>query len=104
VLQAALRPRTSFAGKEGRKSMNRKDMFYTAGLVVVAALLLANLFRPGQPEAFTLPEPPRPEVAISAAGDSAWAIIDNKVYFVSLKTRSELPDRIINVINSKELK
>jgi hypothetical protein len=84
--------------------MGRKDVFYIAGLVIVAVLLLANLFRPGQPEAFTLPDVPGPEVAISAAGDSAWAIVGNRVYFVSLKTRSELPNRTINVINSKDLK
>jgi hypothetical protein len=84
--------------------MNRKDVLYIAGLVLVAALLLANLLRPGQPQAFSLPESPGPEVAISSAGDSAWAIVGNKVYFVSLKTRSELPDRIINVIDDQVLK
>lgn len=84
--------------------MSRRDIIYTVGLVLVAALLLANLFRPGQPQAYDLPEAPGPDVAISAAGDSAWAIVGNKVYFVSLKTRGELPDRIINVIDGKELK
>ncbi|GAB4266529.1 MAG: hypothetical protein Kow0092_19490 [Deferrisomatales bacterium] len=84
--------------------MSRKDLLYLTGMVVIAALLLANLFRPGQPQAFTLPESSGPDVAISASGDSAWAIVGNKVYFLSLKSRSQLPERIIYVINSEELK
>lgn len=86
--------------------MSRKDLFYTVGLIVVAALLLANLLRPVQPQAFTLPEPPGPDVAISAAGDSAWAIVGDTVYFVTLKNRSELPAsaRNISLISSRQLR
>ena len=84
--------------------MTRKDVFYIVGMVVLAALLLANLLKPGQPQAFDLPDSGGPDVAISSAGDSAWAIVGNRVYFVSLKTRSELDDRIIRIIKTKDLK
>ncbi len=82
--------------------MTRRDLVYLVGMVLVAALLLANLIRPTQPEAYALPET-GPAVAISAAGDSAWAIVGNRVYFVSLKTRSELQDTTIRVIQAKDL-
>jgi len=84
--------------------MNRKDLFYLAGLVVVSVLLLANLLRPTSPAAFDLPASVGAPVAISAAGDSAWAMIGNKVYFLTLKNRSELPNRMINQIDAQELK
>ena len=83
--------------------MLRRDVLYISAFVVVAALLLANLLRPTQPQAFTLPEPAGQTVSISAAGDSAWVIIGNKVYFLSLKTRGELSDRIIRVIDHQQL-
>ncbi len=83
--------------------MSRREVIYIAGLIIVAALLLANLLRPSQPQAFNLPEGGTPQVSISAAGDSAWAFIGNRVYFVSLKTRGELRERIINVIDNQKL-
>ncbi len=83
--------------------MTRKEIAFTLGMVVLAALLLANLLRPGTPSAYTLPEPHTP-VAISAAGDSAWAIIGNKVYFLSLRTAAELPNRTVYQIDSKEIR
>jgi hypothetical protein len=82
----------------------RKDLWYLAGFVLVAALLLANLLRPGAPHAFSLPEPPGPPVSISAAGDSAWAVVGNKVYFVTLRSRAELPSRTITVVGVQELR
>lgn len=82
--------------------MTRKDLLYLTGMVVIAALLLANLLRPGQPQAFDMPSG-APGVAISSSGDSAWAMVGSTVYFVSLKTRSELDDRIIRVIKAKDL-
>ena len=69
--------------------MTRKDVFYIVGMVVLAALLLANLLKPGQPQAFDLPDSKGPDVAISSAGDSAWAIVGNKVYFVSLSAPNQ---------------
>ncbi|MHB8765446.1 MAG: hypothetical protein ACYDA8_14090 [Deferrisomatales bacterium] len=84
--------------------MCRRDLVYLAGLTVVAALLLANLLRPGVPEAFTLPDSPAPPVAIAAAGDSAWAIVGQKVYYVTLKTRGEVQNRTITVIDDEELR
>ena len=86
--------------------MDRKDMLYLMGLVVVAGLLLANLFRPAVPYAYDLgPGETAAPVAISAAGDSAWAIIGTKVYYVTLRQRSELPAgrRSITTITSKSL-
>jgi len=83
--------------------MLRRDVIYISVLVVVAALLLANLLRPAQPQAFNLPEPAGRNVSISAAGDSAWVIVGNRVYFLSLKTRGELSDRVIRVIDDQQL-
>lgn len=91
------------SGNERRMEMKRKDLLYLVSFVVLAALLLANLLRPGQPQAFTLPEGAGPGVAISAAGDSAWAIVGNKVYFLTLRPRGEVPNRIINLIDDEEL-
>lgn len=84
--------------------MNRKDLFYAVGFFLLACLLLANLFRPEPLNAFNLPENPGQPVSISANGDSAWALVGNKVYFLSLKTRSELSNRIISMIDDEELK
>lgn len=82
----------------------RKDLWYVAGFVLLAALLLANMLRPGAPHAFSLPDPSGPPVSISAAGDSAWAIVGNKVYFLTLRSRGELPSRTITVIGDQELR
>ena len=87
--------------------MTRKDLVYFAGLVVVGALLFANLLKPSQPQAFTLPDPPAnpgPSVAISAYQDSAWVVVGNKVYYVSLKSRGEVENRTINVIDDEQLR
>jgi hypothetical protein len=84
--------------------MNRKDLFYTLSLVVIAALLLANLLRPTAPAAFDLPATAGQPVAISAAGDSAWALVGNRVFFVSLRPRGDISNRIINQIDAQELK
>jgi len=54
-------------------SMSRKDLFYTLGLLVVAALLLANLLRPATLGAYNLPEGSAP-VAIAASGDSGVGV------------------------------
>jgi len=43
-------------------------------------------------------------VAISAAGESAWAIVGNRIYYVSLKSRGELTNRTITVIDDEDLK
>jgi hypothetical protein len=42
---------------------------------------------------------------ISGTGDSAWAVVGDKIYYLSLRTRSELPtgQRSINVIDSRVL-
>jgi len=72
-------------------------------MFVIAALLLANLLRPGSPAAYNLPETPIP-VSISASGDSAWAIVGNRVYFVTLKSPGDIPRRIISQIDAQELK
>lgn len=82
----------------------RRDLWYLAGFVLLATLLLANLLRPGTPQAFSLPEPSGPQVSISAAGDSAWAIVGNKVYFVTLRSRADVPSRTITVIGDQELR
>jgi len=83
--------------------MSRRDAFYLLGFVVLAGLLLANLLKPGVPQAFSLPEGGGPNVAISASGDSAWAIVGNRVYFVTLKPRGEVPNRTISVIDNEDL-
>lgn len=86
--------------------MNRKDLLYLAGVVIVGALLLANLLKPTAPHAYDLAQGQAGvPVQISAAGDSAWAIIGNKVYYLSLRSRSELSagQRSIKVIDSSSL-
>lgn len=86
--------------------MKRSELLYLGGVVLVAALLIANLFKPTAPHAYDLQsgggEMP---VQISASGDSAWAIIGTKVYYLSLRSRAELPagQRSINVIDSRSL-
>lgn len=88
--------------------MTRKDAVLFAGLFTVIALLLANLLRPTPLQAF---EPTQSgaegstPIAISGNGESAWALVGNKVYFISMRNRSELPagQRNINVIDSKNL-
>jgi len=84
--------------------MSRKEFLFGVGMGAVGALLLANLLRPEAPIAYTLPEPAGPPVSISAAGDSAWAIVGNRVYYLSLKSRGELKNRIIYLIDDEELK
>ena len=87
--------------------MTRKDLAYFAALVVVGALLFANLLKPSQPQAYILPEPPPgpgPDVAISADKDSAWVVVGNVVYYISLKSRSEVENRTINVIDAEQLR
>ena len=87
--------------------MTRKDLFYLSVLVLVGALLFANLLKPSQPQAFTLPEAPTgagPSVAISADQDSAWVVLGNKVYYVSLKSRAEVEKRTITVIDDELLR
>ncbi|MDF1552306.1 MAG: hypothetical protein P1P84_04545 [Deferrisomatales bacterium] len=87
--------------------MTRKDLAYFAALVVVGALLFANLLKPSQPLAFTLPEAPvgaGPGVAISGDQDSAWVVVGNTVYYVSLKSRGEVEKRTINVIDDEVLR
>lgn len=84
--------------------MTRREWIYLGGFLALGALLLANLLRPESPQAFTLPEPAGPPVAIAAAGDSAWAIVGNRVYYVSLKSRGELANRTITVIDDEDLK
>lgn len=87
--------------------MTRKDFAYGAALVVIGALLFANLLRPVEPQAFTLPAAPAapgPGVAISADQDSAWVVVGNKVYYLSLKSRAEVTSRTISVIDDEELR
>jgi hypothetical protein len=84
--------------------MKRHELVYLGGIVALGALLLANLLKPGTPQAFSLPEPQGPPVAISAAGESAWAIVGNRIYYVSLKSRGELTNRTITVIDDEDLK
>ena len=87
--------------------MTRKDFAYCTALAVIGALLFANLLRPAQPQAFTLPAAPAapgPSVAISADKDSAWVVVGNKVYYVSLKSRAEVTSRTITVIDDEELR
>ncbi len=87
--------------------MTRKDLAYFAALVVVGSLLFANLLKPSQPLAFTLPEAPAgagPSVAISADQDSAWVVVGNKVYYVSLKSRAAVENRTITVIDDELLR
>ncbi|GAB4249892.1 MULTISPECIES: hypothetical protein [Deferrisoma] len=84
--------------------MSRKEFLFGVGLGAVGALLLANLVRPEAPVAYTLPEPAGPAVSISASGDAAWALVGNRVYYLSLKSRSEVKDRIIYLIDDEELK
>ncbi len=87
--------------------MTRKDLAYFAALVVIGALLFANLLKPTQPQAYTLPDPPPgpgPSVAISADQDSAWVVVGNTVYYVSLKSRGEVEKRTINIIDDELLR
>lgn len=88
--------------------MTRKDKVFLFGMMVVAALLVANLLKPTAPnaaetagEAAYYPVPTH----ISAAGDSAWAMVGNKVYYLSIRPRSDFPVtmRTINTIDSKVL-
>lgn len=86
--------------------MGRREVVFVLGVVVVSALLIANLLKPDTPHAYemTAKEAGQP-LAISASGDSAWAIVGNKVYYLSLRSRSEFPagQRTINVIDSKAM-
>jgi hypothetical protein len=87
--------------------MTRKELTLSAALVVIGALLFANLLRPSAPRAFTLPEAPGssgPNVAISADEDSAWVVVGNKVYYVSLRSRGEVENRTITVIDDELLR
>ncbi|MBI5014056.1 MAG: hypothetical protein HZB55_01000 [Deltaproteobacteria bacterium] len=84
--------------------MSRKDLVYIVGLVVIAALLLANLFRPTAPAAYELPPGPAGSAAISAAGDAAWVLLGNRVYYLSLRSRADVTNRTITQIDVQELK
>jgi hypothetical protein len=87
--------------------MTRKDLVFFSALIVVGALLFANLFRPSPIQAYTLPDAPEnagPNVAISADKDSAWVVVGNKVYYVSLKSRSAVENRTITVIDDEVLR
>lgn len=83
--------------------MGKKDMVYLAGTALIAVLLAANLLKPTAPLAAAPDE--RVPVAISAAGDSAWAVVGNRVYYVSLRARNDFPsdNRTIKVIDAKNL-
>ncbi len=84
--------------------MRANRIWIVGGLLLFAGLALGGLLGPAAPRAYELPRPPAPPVAISAAGDSAWAIVGNRVYYVTLRNRSEVTGRTIFVIGSKELK
>ena len=83
--------------------MTRRELVLTSALVVLAALLLANLLRPVAPQAYDL-VPQAPPVAISSSGDAAWALIGNRIYYVSLRQRGEVTNRTITQIDALELK
>lgn len=86
--------------------MTRKDIAYFTGIILIAALLIANLIRPTAPYAYEIPESRSlPPVMISGTGDSAWAVVGDKIYYLSLRARSELPtgQRTINVIDTRVL-
>lgn len=82
--------------------MERRDVLYIAGMALVSGLLIANLLKPGTPYAADSSRDAQP-VAISAAGESAWAIVGNKVYYMTMRNRSDLPSgqRSINVIDGR---
>lgn len=87
--------------------MTRKDYFYFGALVVVGALLFANLIRPVQPQAYVLPDPPKdpgPSVAVSGNAESAWVVVGTKVYFLSRRSRSDIDERTIFVIDDEDLR
>lgn len=87
--------------------MTRKDLFYFGGLIIIGALLFANLLRPTQPQAYTLPDPPPgpgPAVAVAGNSESAWVVIGNKVFFVSRRSRADIDQRVIYVIDEEELR
>jgi hypothetical protein len=93
--------------REGGKAMNRKDTLFFVIMLTVALLLAANLFRPTAPHAYETDEASE-VVAVSIASsseESAWVVMGNKVYYVSLKQRSQIPSgqRTINVIDSQNL-
>ena len=86
--------------------MNRKDTFFFVIMLTVALLLAANLFKPTAPHAYETGEGAEPiPVSIAATEDSAWVVVGNTVYYVSLKQRSQIPSgqRTINVIDSRTL-
>lgn len=84
--------------------MTRRDLLLTAGLLTVGALLLANLLRPVGIAAYDLPAPAGAPVAISSAGDSAWALVGNKVFYLSLRPRGDITNRTINLVDAQELR
>lgn len=84
--------------------MTRRDLLLTAGLLTVGALLLANLLRPVGLAAYELPVPTGAPVSISSAGDSAWALVGNKVFYLTLRPRGDVTNRTINLIDSQDLK
>ena len=83
--------------------MTRRDLALSVAAAVLAALLLANLLRPVAPQAYDLP-PQGPPVALSSSGDAAWALIGNRIYYVSLRQRGEVTSRTITQIDALELK
>ena len=83
--------------------MNRRDVFFAVGMVLIGVLLVASLLRPSSPAAFELPATGIP-ASISAAGDSAWVLMGNKVYYLTLRPRGEVSNRIISQIDVQELR
>lgn len=84
--------------------MTRANLWFTAALLLVGGLLLVDLLRPASPVAFDLPAGAGTPVAISASGDSAWAIVGNRVYYLTLRPRGEVPNRSISQIDAQELR
>ena len=85
--------------------MNKRDVALFTGMLAIGALLLANLLKPEPLQAREGGAAPELPVHISAAGDSAWAIVGNRVYYVSMRPKTDFPAnmRSINVIDSKNL-
>jgi hypothetical protein len=87
--------------------MDRKDTLFFVIMLTVALLLAANLFRPSAPHAYETGELGEavPVSIAASAEDSAWVVMGNRVYYVSLKQRSQIPSgqRTINVIDSQDL-
>ena len=84
----------------------RRDLCYFLGMLLVSALLVANLFKPTAPYAYDVSGGPESvAVDIAATQDSAWVVAGNRVYYISLKERSQIPvkQRTINIIDATTL-